>query len=126
MPGCGAACSARSRQRHGLLRYLGGRMRGVSGEQPARLLLGERPSLGAPRGEEGTLRPPCGPWVCPLRQRGGALRVTEPSRGGAGMVGEGSSLVPMGLWAPRWVCCIQPGTAEGHVEASVPCAVALT
>lgn len=42
------------------------------------------------------------------------------------MGGAGSSLVPMGLWAPRWVCCIQPGTAEGHVETSVSCAVALT
>lgn len=42
------------------------------------------------------------------------------------MGGAEPSLLPVGLWAPRWVCCIQPGTAEKHVEASVPCAVALT
>lgn len=39
------------------------------------------------------------------------------------MGGAGPSLLPVGLWAPQWVCCIQPGTA---VESSVPCVVALT
>lgn len=73
----------------------------VPGRRDARvergLSFGDSPALGTSRGEDGTQRPPRGPWVCPLRQRGGALRVTGPARGGAGAGGAGPSLVPVEL-----------------------------
>lgn len=108
VPGCGAACSARSRQRHGLLRYPGGGMRGMSGDPARAAPWGEPVFGGSPRGGRDSQAParpvgvPAPPaWrgpesnrTCPWGSRDGR-RGAQPLTGGT--VG-----AAVGMLHPAW------------------------
>lgn len=124
IPGCSAACSARGVQRHGLLRYPGGGMRGMNQDQAGSAPWGDPHAGDFPRGgrdSEAPERPvgvPASPaWrgpecnpTCSWGSRGG--------RRGAQPLTDETVRAAVGV--------LQPGTTERGGEASVPSAVALT
>lgn len=122
IPGCCAACSACSRQSHGLLRYPGG---GMLGDRARTMFWGQPHAGDFPRGGKDSEAPPLRPVGVPAPP---AWRVPECNRTCRwGNRGGWCGAQPLtGGTVSTAVGVLQPGTTEQGGEASVPCAVALT